>query len=92
MVRSSHNLTLFVRHYIMDSASNDATVWELTNEGTDDLLFGRGVNSSDMGTPVTVAAGATETKTAIELGAAGNKFLNVQNESETEGSYKAVRD
>ena len=45
-----------------------------------------------MGTPVTVAAGATETKTVIELGASGNKYLNVQNEGGTEGSYKVVRD
>ena len=45
-----------------------------------------------MGTPVTVDAGATETKTALELGASGNKFLNVQNEGGTEGSYKVVRE
>ena len=45
-----------------------------------------------MGTPVTVGAGETVTKTAIELGASGNKFLNVQNQSVTEGSYKVVRD
>ena len=45
-----------------------------------------------MGTPVTVGAGETVTKTAIELGASGNKYLNVQNESGTEGSYKVVRD
>ena len=77
---------------VMDAASNDTTIWELTNEGTDDLLFGRGVNSSDMGTPVTVAAGTTETRTAIELGASGNSYLNVQNESGAEGSYKVVRD
>ena len=77
---------------IMDSASNDATVWELTNTGTEALLIGRGADSSDMGTPVTVGAGMTETKTAIELGASGNKYLNVQNESGTEGSYKVVRD
>ena len=77
---------------IMDAAGNDATVWELTNEGTDALLFGRGADSSDMGTPVTVGAGETVTKTAIELGASGNKYLNVQNESGTEGSYKVVRD
>ena len=77
---------------IMDSAGNDATVWELTNTGTEDLQIGRGADSSDMGTPVTVAAGTTETRTALELGASGNKYLNVQNESGTEGSYKVVRD
>ena len=77
---------------IMDAASNDATVWELTNTGTEALLIGRGADSSDMGTPVTVGAGETVTKTAIELGASGNKYLNVQNESGTEGSYKVVRD
>ena len=77
---------------IMDAAGNDTTVWELNNTGTQDLQFGRGADSSDMGTPVTVAAGTTVTKTAIELGASGNKYLNVQNESGTEGSYKVVRD
>ena len=77
---------------IMDAAANDETVWELTNEGTEELKFGRGVNSSDMGTPVTVAAGTTEMRTALELGASGNKFLNVQNQGLTEGSYKVVRD
>jgi hypothetical protein len=77
---------------IMDAAGNDETVWELTNEGTEELKFGRGVNSSDMGTPVTVAAGTTEMRTALELGASGNKFLNVQNQGVTEGSYKVVRD
>ena len=76
----------------MDAAGNDTTEWELTNTGTEALLFGRGVNSSDMGTPVTVAAGTTVTKTASELGASGNKFLNVQNQGVTEGSYKVVRD
>jgi len=77
---------------IMDAASNDATVWELSNTGTDALQFGRGADSSDMGTPVTVGAGETVTKTAIELGASGNKYLNVQNESGEEGSYKVVRE
>ena len=46
----------------------------------------------DMGTPVTEAAGTTETKTAVELGASGNSYLNVQNESGEEGSYRVVRD
>ena len=77
---------------IMNAAGNDATVWELSSTGTQDLLFGRGADSSDMGTPVTVGAGETVTKTAIELGASGNKYLNVQNESGEEGSYKVVRD
>ena len=32
-----------------------------------------------------------KTKTALELGASGNKFLNVQNEGGTEGSFKVVK-
>lgn len=76
---------------IMSTATNDAQIWELTNAGTGDLQFGRGANSSDMGIPVTVPAGTTITKTAIELGNTGNKFMNVKNESGSEGSYKIVR-
>jgi hypothetical protein len=75
----------------MSTATNDAQVWELSSEGTGDLQFGRGANSSDMGIPVTVPAGTTITKTALELGNTGNKFMNVKNESGSEGSYKIVR-
>ena len=76
---------------IINNANDDAEEFEITNTGNDPLKFGRGVNSNDMGNSITFLAGETITKTALELGASGNKFLNVQNENAAEGSYKVVR-
>jgi hypothetical protein len=66
-------------------------VFELNNTGTVELYFGRGADSNDMGLNVKVNPGEILEKTASELGGAGNKYLNVNNESPEEGSYKVVR-
>lgn len=77
---------------IVNNANDDAQVYELGNTGAGDLAFGRGANSGDLGTPVIVQAGLTVIKTALELGASGNRFLNVQNGNATDGSYKVVKE
>jgi hypothetical protein len=76
---------------IMNNAGNYAQIWELTNTGSVDLQIGRGTDSNDMGTPVTVTAGQTIMKTGLELGSTGNSYLNVKNANPTEGSYKVIR-
>lgn len=76
---------------ILNTATNDTEVFELNNNGTVELFFGRGADSNDMGLNVRVNPGEILEKTAAELGGSGNKYLNVNNESPEEGSYKVVR-
>ena len=77
---------------ILDTAKNDSEIFEINNNGTVPLDFGRGADSSDIGsTPITLIAGESKSYTALELGQTGNKFLNVKNGDSEEGSYKVIR-
>jgi len=77
---------------IYANAVDDAQVYEITNTGSVGLMFARGANGTDMTGAITVNPGPAVIKTALELGASGNKFLNVQNGNPTDGSYKVVKE
>jgi hypothetical protein len=77
---------------ILDTATDDNEIFEISNYSTETLTFGRGANSTDVGsTSKTVNPGETKTFTALELGAPPNKFLNVKNSSTKQASYKVLR-
>ena len=77
---------------IFNTANDDNETLEISVLSANPMDFGRGANSEDMGgAPKTVEGGTTVKILAIDLGPTGNKYLNVKNGSEEEGSYKVVR-
>ncbi len=75
---------------ILSGGFDDTTEFEITNTGTTLLKFCTGTSPSDTSAAgVELIKGATVTKTALELGTAGNTFLNVKNlDATNQGSWK----